>query len=147
MKKHIALFLILAETLLLNGCAGTAALDPPTVYLANLTLTDATLFEQRYRLQFRVQNPNPVDLPIDGIAYELELNGQPFAQGVGDRSISVPRYGSALLDVEGSSNLLNMVRQATVPKPGEAGHVQYRLKGKLGIANGRQVPFDYRGAF
>jgi LEA14-like dessication related protein len=56
-----------------------------------------------------VQIPTPVDLAFDGIAYELELNGKSFAKGVGNQSITVPRYGHELMDVDGTSTLLDIL--------------------------------------
>ena len=119
-------------------------IEPPSLHLANLSLTNATLFEQQYHLQFRVENPNPFDLPIDGIAYELEINGKPFAKGVGNQAITVPRYGTELLNVEGTSTLMDILHQASGMNKGKTEHVEYRLKGKLST-NGRTVPFDYKG--
>jgi LEA14-like dessication related protein len=138
---------LLAWACLLHGCSTLGEIEAPTLYLANITLADATLFEQQYRLQFRVQNPNPVALPIDGIAYELEINGMPFAKGASDQSLTIPRFGSALLEVEGASNLWDILRQAKDLKPEKTGQLQYRLKGKLSIANGKTTRFDYQGAF
>lgn len=146
MKRQRGIFLLFAWGCLLYGCSTLGEFDAPGLHLVNLTLTDATLFEQRYQLQFRVQNPNPVDLPIDGIAYELELNGKPFAKGVGNRAITVPRYGTALLDVEGISTLQDILRQTSVLDSGKAERVKYRLTGKLSIA-GKRLPFDYQGDF
>lgn len=146
MKKPVRFFLLLAWACLLNGCTTLGEIDPPILHLADLTLTEVTLFEQRYQLQFRVQNPNPVDLPIDGIAYILELNGKPFAKGVGNHAVTVPRYGTALLEVEGISTLQDILRQTNIVEKGKAEHAQYRLSGKLSIA-GKQLPFDYQGDF
>lgn len=147
MKKYLSLLPMLALILPLNGCTTLGEIAAPTLYLANISLTDATLFEQRYRLQFRIQNPNPVDLPIDGIAYELDINGKLFAQGVSNQSITVPRYGSALLDVEATSTLWDILQRAGDLQQSKIEQLHYRLKGKLDIANGKQVPFDYRKEF
>ena len=113
--------------------------------IADIRLQDATLLEQRYRLQLRIQNPNPVDLPIEGLSYDLEINGKPFSKGVSSQAITVPRYGSELLEVEGTSTLFDVLRQMAELRKGQPKAVQYRLTGKLGLSNGRREPFDYQG--
>lgn len=120
-------------------------LEPLSVNLANVSLQDATLLEQRYRMQLRIQNPNPIELPIDGLSYEVEINGKPFAKGLSNRAVTVPRYGSELIEVEGTSTLFDILRQLVELQKGQAKTVQYHLKGKLGLRSGSRVPFDYQG--
>jgi LEA14-like dessication related protein len=129
---------------LLAGCAGLPpGAEPPSVTLAGLGVNSASLFEQQLSLKLRVQNPNPEAFEIDGIAFTLELNDQPFAKGVGNQPITVPRYGSALMDVEAVSTLSSFLRQLgkLVDKP----ELRYRIKGTLSIAGGTRIPFDRRG--
>lgn len=85
--------------------------EPPAVHIANIKLLDATLFEQQYVLSLRVQNPNDFDLPIERLSYEIELNDKPFAKGASNRAATVPRYGSALVEVEGISTISDLLRQ------------------------------------
>lgn len=135
----------LTGILLIQGCAGLDKMEAPSVNIADIHLQDATLLEQRYRLQLRIQNPNQVPLQIDGLSYELEINGKPFSKGLSNKSVTVPRYASELLEVEGTSNLFDIVRQVMDLQKGLANSVQYHLKGKLGLQNGGRVPFDYQG--
>jgi LEA14-like dessication related protein len=85
--------LIIVLVALLAACANLAGLSQkPEVSLAGLKLTQLGLFEQRFSLQLRIQNPNDVDLPIDGLTFDVELNGQPFLKGVSDKAVRVPRF-------------------------------------------------------
>jgi LEA14-like dessication related protein len=68
---------------LLAGCAhllGTA--DNPRVNIASLTPKDMKLFEQVFFMELRVMNPGDKELIINGLAFNLEVNGQTFARGV-----------------------------------------------------------------
>jgi hypothetical protein len=61
---------------LLAGCAhllGTA--DNPRVNIASLTPKDMKLFEQVFLMDLRVMNPGNKELVINGLAFNLEVNG------------------------------------------------------------------------
>ena len=75
----------------LGGCASipTHKPIPPEVNLVGLRVVELGLFEQRYELQLRVQNPNSFVLPISGMSYSPELNGEEFARGVSRGKVSL----------------------------------------------------------
>ena len=114
--------------------------------IAGVQVTEANLFEQRYRLQLRVQNPNPVDLPIQGLDYQVEVNGNTFATGVSDRAVVIPRYGSALLDVEGISTLGSLIKQLKDLDPLKQQQAQYVIRGNVRVTDRNlTLPFEHRG--
>lgn len=149
MDRHpsLALSLIVLLPLLIIGCAWVPArVEPPSVHIADIRLLGASLFEQRYALSLRVQNPNDFDLPINGLSYEVELNDRLFATGASSHAVTVPRFGSALIEVEGVSTLPDLLRQYRQLARGELAGLHYRLKGTLSLRGGRgPIPFDYRG--
>jgi LEA14-like dessication related protein len=131
-----------------TGCAGVPpGMQPPTITIADFGLGDAGLFEQRYNLRLRIQNPNPDDFKVDGIAFDLDINGQPFAKGVGNQTITVPRYGSGFIAVEAVSTLGGLLKQFGRPHEGNRTLFKYRIKGQLSIAGGPRVPFEENGEF
>ena len=69
--------------LLAGGCALGPTMEAPSVTISSLRLEDSTLLEQRFLAALRIQNPNAVDLAIEGISDDFEVNGRPFAKGVG----------------------------------------------------------------
>jgi LEA14-like dessication related protein len=144
MRKR--LLFALSAVCFLAGCAlMPGRVEAPSVHIANTSLLDATLFEQRYTLSLRVQNPNDFDLPIEALSYEIELNDKPFAKGISSRPVSVPRYGSALVEVEGISTISDLLRQYKQLAEGELKGLRYRLKGMLALGGGLgKVPFDYK---
>jgi LEA14-like dessication related protein len=140
--------LLLMAAAALAGCAGLpTGMEPPAVTIADFGVGSASLFEQQFNLKLRIQNPNPEDLRIDGIAFDLEFNGQPFAKGVGNQALTVPRFGSGFMPVEAVSSLGGLLRQFGQFVQGEKPGFRYRIKGSLSIAGGTRVPFDRRGEF
>ena len=134
--------------MLCAGCAGLPpGAQPPTVTIADFGLASAGLFEQQFNLRLRIQNPNPDDFRVDGIAFELEINEQSFATGVGNQAVTVPRYGSAFMPVEAVSTLGGLIRQFRRYALGEKAAFKYRIKGSLSIAGGMRVPFEQSGDF
>lgn len=132
---------------LLSGCALLGERPAaPEVSLANISLQDATLFEQRYLLTLRIQNPNPFALPIGGMQYQLDINGEAFAHGVSDDKVSVPAYGEELIRVEVVSNLARAWRRMMDWAEGGADSLSYSLSGRAYLTDrSLRVPFEYSG--
>ena len=143
-----ALLSILLTALLL-GCASLGQRrEPPIVTLAGLQMGEMTLFEQRYRLQLRVQNPNDVELPISGLQCTLVINDREFATGVSDASVTVPRFGEALLSIDVISDLRRVVAQLRDRERQSLNSITYHLSGKFTLEGSPfPVPFDYHGEF
>lgn len=132
-----------------TGCAGLLNRpEPPLVTLSNIQLQEMTLFEQRYQLQLRVQNPNDFDLPVEGLRCALYINESEFAQGVGGGGVTVPRFGEAVLPVNVVSNLQRVFEQLRSAGETTTQPVSYRLVGKLSVEGySAAVPFEYQGEF
>ena len=132
----------------MTGCSGLPpGAQPPSVTIADFGIGNAGLFEQQFNLKLRIQNPNPEEFRVDGMAFDLELNEQAFARGVGNQTVTVPRYGSAFMPVEAVSTLGGLIKQFGRIAQGDKPVFKYRIKGSLSIAGGARVPFDERGEF
>ena len=139
---------VLIASVALAGCAGLpAGVEPPTVTISDFGVGSASLFEQQFNLKLRIQNPNPDELRIDGVAFDLEINDQMFAKGVGNQAVTVPRFGSGFMPVEAVSSLGGLLRQFGVLVQGGKPGFNYRIKGSLSVAGGTRIPFDRRGEF
>ncbi|HPT48993.1 MAG TPA: LEA type 2 family protein [Accumulibacter sp.] len=138
--------LLLCMLLLLGGCAGLSGLtQKPELSVAGLQLAHLGLFEQRFALKLRVQNPNEVELPIDGLVFEIEVNGQAFVKGLSDKAVTVPRFGEAVIEVQATSKLANALKQWRELQKSGRERIDYRLFGRLRLAGIGNVPFDRRG--
>ena len=134
---------------LLAGCThllGTA--DSPRVNIASLTPKDMKLFEQIFVMELRVMNPGDKELVINGLAFDLEVNGQPFARGVSNESFTVAPFASHVVQVEAVTTLASLLRQVVQAQKGEFSGFTYHLKGYFhsGSSGGR-IPFDETGEF
>jgi LEA14-like dessication related protein len=136
--------LVLALAVLLAACA-TAIRQPPAVTLAGVDLESIGLFEQRYVVQLRVTNPNDTDIPVEGLSFDVELNGLHFATGVSNAAVTVPRLGEALLEVKATSNLASFLRQLHDLREDGRGGLDYRIKGSLRVAGYGALPFERQG--
>ena len=135
--------------LVLTGCASlTVQPESPNVSIANLELQEFTLFEQRYRLHLRIQNPNDFDLAMNGMSYKLKLNGRKFATGVSDQEVTVPAFGEEVITVNVVSNLARVIEQLREVGKGKDGtpSLRYELKGQIGLGSlGIRLPFSQEG--
>lgn len=135
--------LLWAVALFLAACA--THFEKPAVTLVGVDLESLGLFEQRFILKLRVKNPNDVDIPVEGLVFEVELNGRPFANGVSNVGVTIPRLGEAVLEVKASSNLAAFLRQwRDLEKEGKPG-MDYRVRGNLRVSGYGALPFDHRG--
>lgn len=138
--------LLAAAVLFLTGC-GTADPVPPHVHVADLRLLDSTLFEQRFEINFRIGNPNDFALPLDGLTFDLEVNGESFARGFSSQRVTIPRLGEGNVSVAASTSLVELLRQMRLL----AGRsdVTYRLRGHayLDSLDRRTVPYESAGSF
>lgn len=141
--RGLALVLVVAVV----GCSGLYQYaDPPRVTLAGIRILDLNLFEQRYQLALRVQNPNRFDLPIEGMSYTLEVNGAEFAHGVNNQKNTIPALGEQVLQVGVVTNLLSTLEQLRRWEKQPPQQLDYRLKGKIQAANlAFDLPFQYSG--
>jgi len=143
MKKLVTLLF----AVILSGCAAMQdSLEAPYVTLTDLRMLDMTLFEQRYGLKIRVQNPNPVELPITGMNFRLDINDTELGRGVSDQAVTVPAYGEAVVEIKLTSNLIRIFDQIRGLESGKGQSLRYHLSGGLSLANQMsKLPFDYQG--
>jgi LEA14-like dessication related protein len=136
-----------AALLLLLASCGSGDPLPPHVQVVNMHLLESSLFEQRFQVDLRIGNPNDFDLPLDGLTFDLDVNGEDFARGFSDQRVTVPRLGEARLSVVASTTLLDLVRQFTLLA--ERGALAYRLHGTayLNSLAVRQAPYESEGTF
>ena len=122
--------------------------EPPQVTLTDITLTSVTLFEQNFRVKLRLQNPNNFELPLDGFQLDLKVNGQPFLSGTSADSVTLPRLGSATVDMDAASRLSGLLQQIKAIASGEARMVRYSLTGKIHVMRPLlSLPFKDEGEF
>ena len=121
--------------------------EAPRVNISDMTPKEMAIFEQRFDVKLRIQNPNNVDLSIYGLRFDIELNEREFANGMSGQRVTVPRFGSDVVDVEVITTLASFLRQVQDLNAGAGQKVRYRLKGTAFVdAPGTfKAPFDESG--
>jgi LEA14-like dessication related protein len=112
------------------GCASFGSvLESPEVSVVNLVPEASTGFEQRFKLDLRLTNPNDRALEVDGLRFELDVNDQRLARGQTGDSVTVPRLGDAMLSVTATTTLMDVFRQVWALQ--KANGVRYRVSGRV----------------
>jgi LEA14-like dessication related protein len=146
MKKRIWLA---TGLLLLAGCAGLATqLETPEITFVGIRAVEASLFEQKLEVRLRVQNPNTMALPVNGLDVAMELAGEPFATGVTAREFVVPAHGEAEFDMIVTANAATALLKIAGGDRQSREEIGYRLKGRLSTKLGllRSIPFEESGS-
>ena len=141
------LLLTIALCLALVGCAGVPRnLEKPEISFVGIRAIEADFFEQRLEVRMRVQNPNSIELPVNGLDVDVELADEPFAHGVSAREFVVPARGEAEFDMIVTANAANAILKI-VGGDRQGKDVGYKLKGKLSTRIGmlRTIPFEESG--
>jgi LEA14-like dessication related protein len=121
--------------------------EAPRVHIADMTPKEMAIFEQRFDVKLRIQNPNNTDLSINGLKFDIELNEREFANGMSGQRVIVPRFGSEVVDVEVFTTLGSFLRQIQRLNSGGPQTVRYRLKGSAFVDSPGtfKAPFDESG--
>jgi LEA14-like dessication related protein len=134
--------------LVLSGCSlFVPKLEAPRLSVVDVEFQKGAFWEQKLRVRMHVENPNDRVLPIKGIAYTLDVNGQEFAHGESAASFVVPARGEAEFDMNTTANMAGTI--ISLLQHGMGSTVDYRLVGKVSLSQGllRSIPFDQHGSF
>jgi LEA14-like dessication related protein len=132
----------------LSGCSlFVPKLQAPRLSVVDLQLQRGQLWQQKLRVRMHVENPNDRVLPIKGITYTLDVNGQEFAHGESAASFVVPALGEAEFDMNMTANMAGTI--ISLLQHGTESSIEYQLRGKVSLSEGllRSIPFDQHGTF
>ena len=134
--------------LVLGACALAPRFEAPQLSVADVQLQGGDFFQQRLRVRMHVRNPNDRALPVEGITYRLEVEGQEFATGESAASFVVPALGEADFDMNVSTNLASTLMKILTGGANTKA-LAYHLTGKVTLSRGflRSLPFEQRGTF
>ncbi|WP_374246872.1 LEA type 2 family protein [Zoogloea sp.] len=142
-RRFVALALAGA---LLGGCAGSTFRPlKPEVSVADIRVEGGNLLEQRFLLTLRVTNPNRFEIPVEGLSFTLEVAGEPFARGVGNKPVTIPALGEALVEVKATAGLAGLAMRQFKNLGKGVDKLEYRLKGQLVTGNFGGYDFDQKG--
>ena len=129
LTRTLALVMILA----LSGCASWFETDDkdPQLKLEHVELVRAKLLEQRFKLHFRIDNPNDSTLTVRGLVYTLYLGPVKLAEGEYSRWFSIEPNSHADLVVPVRTNLWQHMRPLIKLLESPDQPIPYRLDGTL----------------
>lgn len=130
------------------GCAGIPTnLETPDITFMGIRAVEASLFEQKLEVRLKVQNPNTIELPVNGLDIQVELAGEPFASGVTARQFVVPANGEAEFDMIVTANAATALLRIAGGDRKSREQIDYRLRGRLSTKVGllRSIPFEESG--
>jgi LEA14-like dessication related protein len=148
--KRTVLSMMVVLLFLPAGCASLFLMgEKPNVEIVSIMPKEMRLLEQTFAMELRIQNPTDTDLDINGMAFELEINGQPFAKGVSNQSVKVERLSTKVVQVEAYTGFTSLLRQLSeARKGGYSSGFKYRLKGSVYAGSPSiRIPFDEAGEF
>lgn len=144
-RRFVALAAASLGVTVVGGCTGLQlGMQKPDVTVVSIRLLDGNLLEQRFLLTLRVTNPNTSEISIEGLTFAVDLNGQPFAKGVSNQAVVIPRLGDGTVEVTATTGLASFLRQFKAFGKGRE-KVEYRIKGRLVTGNFGGINFDQTG--
>lgn len=133
---------------LLGACAAMPShLQTPDVSFLGVRALDGSMFEQRLEVRLRVNNPNDIELPVNGLDVAMRVADEPFAHGVSAREFTVPARGDAEFDMIVTANAANLLWKLANADRETREAIPYRLEGKLSTRLGllHSIPFTESG--
>jgi len=112
LHRYTRLLIALCLTSSLAACALLQPRDPLNISVIGIEPLPGQELELRMAVKMRVQNPNEEAIDYNGIALDLEVNGQPLAAGVSDQQGHIGRYDEAVIVVPVSITAFSFLRQA-----------------------------------
>jgi LEA14-like dessication related protein len=115
------------------GCApgSRTGAEPLGVSLVAIAPLEMGVFEQRYTMTLRVQNPRPYEVPLQGISFDLDVNGRMFARGTGQTDTVVPAFGEQTVEVAAVSTLPDVLARLQELSSMKGEGIRYQLNGRL----------------
>lgn len=75
-------------------------LKPPSISVSDLAIDSVSAERVRFTVTLATQNPNPVDLPLSNLYFDLAILGRPLALGrVAEQRFTLPANGARELPV------------------------------------------------
>jgi LEA14-like dessication related protein len=110
--RHSIVLLVLGASLFLGGCAGLGVgREQPTVSVQSFRIVPAQgAGLPTFEIGLLVLNPDSEPLRLQGVAYSIELAGQPLLDGVSNDLPIVEGYGQATVTLNAAVNVLGGIR-------------------------------------
>lgn len=135
--------------LLLGACASMMpGFQQPEVSVTSFTLAQqAAGAAPRFNIGIRVVNPNRVSLPLRGISYAVEIEGNRVLTGAKPDLPVVAGYGTADFVIEAAPDLLGSVRLVSDLLSRQRGALGYKFSARIDIGTLLPLTIEQGGEF
>jgi LEA14-like dessication related protein len=130
-RVPVSLVPVLVLAFMLSACATLSPMDPPNVSVDSFSSLPSEGGGPRFLIKLRVQNPNEQQLDISGVSYGIELAGQEVITGVSSDVPVIPGYGEAVVSLEASLKLFQVLRLVASLGQTQADDLTYRFTAKI----------------
>lgn len=145
LHRAIRLIPLLAAALLLNACATlNEVVKEPNVSVDAVKLRDVSLSGMQLDFLLGIENPNPLGLAMQGMSYNLAIDGKQMFDGTTKDRVNIPANGSSTLTLPFAIDYEQLL--GSLKDLGNKKTVNYDLTGKvnLGLIS---LPYSKRGEF
>ena len=138
---------VLSLVLILSACAGITSFEKPTISIADLKPTKFSRDGQIFTLKLKVDNPNALAIPVDGMNYALNIAGFDVASGQSMTAVKIPANGTGYVEVDINANIIEVLPQIAKAVMSGDRNLSYAVNGavKLDSAFVKEIPFDSKG--
>ena len=131
-KWRVAGLLLVFSALLLQACA---TLDPdyeePTVALSSFRMLPSEGMVPTFEIGLNILNPNASELRLEGIVYEISIQGHNIVKGVGKDFPVIEGYSQQTVKLTAVANLLSGIRLFKDLATNSSDELQYEFEAKL----------------
>jgi LEA14-like dessication related protein len=127
MPRCLAPLVLIIVVAGLGGCVSPQKVEAPSIALQDVKLLNAVGLTQYLRVELLVSNPNDFDIPLTGLKFGMQMNGQDFAEGLSNKRVDIPRLGRAVVPVEVTVSVLAILKQIQAVQKSDG--LDYRVAG------------------
>jgi len=136
--------------LFLVACASLSPnYETPQVNVTSFTLApDSSGLAPRFNIGLQVINPNRTALPLDGMSYSVEVEGNRILSGAEPNLPRIEGYSSADIVIQASPDLFGSARLLNQLLSGQRDELNYLFKARLDV--GSLMPYiniEEKGSF
>ena len=148
MRIYRQIFSMLIVAYLICGCAILRkAIEKPTVDFQDFNITDIDFTSITTAFNFKITNPNPIGIRIDGFEYQFNIEGNQFLSGNNPNRVEMAARGQSIVSIPIALKYIDVYKTVTTLKENK-GNIPYLISGKFFFNTpiGRiPVPFSKNG--
>lgn len=144
MKKWGFVFVLI--TLFMQCATLEKIVEPPSVNIQSVNITDATFEDITLNFKLQVKNPNPFGVSMQGFDYSLVIEDNEFLSGTRDQEISIAGATTGEFGIPLKLQFQEIWDLAQKLKALDS--LSFALTGTVkpsGVFSGMSLPFSYQG--